>query len=231
MELTFNSFLQHLNAISISVISILLSMSIISWYIIFRKTLQLKFINWQAKRLLKKFWNLESFDVMITNLNNIKLHHPFSNLARQSINASIHYEEQAEQNIKNICTHSEFINRNMQRAMTEDKSSLESGLTILATIGSTAPFIGLFGTVIGIYNALMTIGAKDTVSLNTVAAPVGEALIMTAFGLAVAIPAVFAYNILVRRNRKFLSKLEIFANDLYTCLNTGCCIDMKRKIV
>ncbi len=193
--------------------------------------MQLKFINWQSKRFLKLFWNLESFDVIITKLNNIKLNHPFSNLARQSINASIHYEEQAEKNITNICTHSEFINRNMQRAMTEDKARLESGLTILATIGRTAPFIGLFGTVMGIYNAIITIGANGTASLNTVAAPVGEALIMTAFGLAVAIPAVFAYNILVHSNRNFLSKLEIFSHDLYTCLNTGCCVDMKREII
>lgn len=227
MELTFNSFLEHLNVISLFVIVILLSMSIISWYIIFKKFMKLWLINLRANKLLKLFRNSESLEILIRNFHSTKGYHPFSNLAQKSINAALHYEEQVETKLTSVCTYSEFINRNMHRAIAEDRTKLESGLTILATVGSTAPFIGLFGTVIGIYDALISIGAKGTASLNTVAAPVGEALIMTAFGLAVAIPAVLAYNALVRGNRNFMNKLEIFAHDIYSCLNSGSCIHMK----
>ena len=96
-------------------------------------------------------------------------------------------------------------------------------------MGSIAPFVGLFGTVLGIYDALVSISARGSAALNTVAAPVGEALIMTAFGLAVAIPAVLGYNALVRSNRTILNKLEGFAHDLHTYLNTGARMDMKNR--
>ena len=111
--------------------------------------------------------------------------------------------------------------------MTEESTRLESGLSILATISSTAPFIGLLGTVLGIYDALITISTKGTASLETVAAPVGEALIMTAGGLAVAIPAVLGYNALIRGQKAFFNKLNSFSHDLHTCLNTGARMNMK----
>ncbi|TGO02461.1 hypothetical protein PN36_24710 [Candidatus Thiomargarita nelsonii] len=162
------AFLEHLNIISLSVIFIRLFMSILSWYLIITKTIQLGVTHWRSNKVLTL-----------------------------------------------------FLMRHLRRALNEERAQLDSGLTILATVGSTAPFIGLFGTVLGIYDALVTISAKGSAALNTVAAPVGEALIMTALGLAVAIPAVLAYNALVRGNRAFLNKLEGFAHDLHTYLSTG----------
>ena len=109
----------------------------------------------------------------------------------------------------------------MRRVIDEDTARLESGLTVLASVGSTAPFVGLFGTVWGVYHALVAIGLSGQGTLDKVAGPVGEALIMTALGLAVAIPAVLAYNGFVRANRLVLARLDAFAHDLYAVLTTG----------
>ena len=109
----------------------------------------------------------------------------------------------------------------MRRVIDEETARLESGLTVLASVGSTAPFVGLFGTVWGVYHALVNIGMSGQGTLDKVSAPVGEALIMTALGLAVAIPAVLAYNAFVRRNRIVLAKLDGFAHDLFAFLSTG----------
>jgi biopolymer transport protein ExbB len=109
----------------------------------------------------------------------------------------------------------------MRKVMDEETAKLENGLTLLASVGSTAPFVGLFGTVWGVYHALINIGLSDGVTLNKIAGPVGEALVMTGLGLAVAIPAVLAYNAFVRTNRVYLSQLDAFAHDLFTFLTTG----------
>jgi biopolymer transport protein ExbB len=217
----FLQFLQHLNVISLSILVILLFMSVLSWYLIITKTLQLGFTYWRSRKLAKLFWHSPSLEPLITHLSKTKSKNPFSLIALQGINATSHYEKQAEKQLTTICSHSEFLTRNLRRAINEATAQLNAGLTILASIGSTAPFIGLLGTVLGIYDALITISARGNASLDTVAAPVGEALIMTAFGLAVAIPAVLGYNALVRGNNAFLIKLEGFAHDLHTYLNTG----------
>ncbi len=222
----FTHFLQNLNVVSLSILLILLFMSVLSWYLIITKTLQLGLTYWRSSRLLKLFWQASSLTPMVNRLTKSKPKEPFSNVALQGINAALYYEKRAQ--FAHISSHSEFITRNMRRAINEGSAYLESGLTILATVGSTAPFVGLLGTVLGIYDALITISTRGNASLDTVAAPVGEALIMTAFGLAVAIPAVLAYNALVRSNRAYLNKLEGFAHDLHTCLNTGARIDMKQ---
>ncbi len=109
----------------------------------------------------------------------------------------------------------------MRRVIGQESAKLETGLTILASVGSVAPFVGLFGTVWGIYHALVSISVSGQATLDKVAGPVGEALIMTALGLAVAIPAVLAYNALVRSNRNLLAQLESFAHDLHILLTTG----------
>ena len=109
----------------------------------------------------------------------------------------------------------------MRRVISRETARLESGLSVLASVGSVAPFVGLFGTVWGIYHALASISASGQATLDKVSGPVGEALIMTAFGLAVAIPAVLAYNALVRSNRNLLGQLENFAHDLHILLTTG----------
>lgn len=224
------AFILRLNTISLSVMVILLLMSVLTWYLIMTKALQLSFIWWRSRQLLKLFWYSPSLISVMNYLSQKKTHDPFSNLALQGINAAIFYEKRLEKQLENLGTQSEFLTRNMRRAIAEGTAHLESDLSLLATIASTAPFIGLLGTVLGIYDALITISAKGTASLDTVAAPVGEALIMTALGLAVAIPAVLGYNALVAGNRILLSKLDGFAHDLHTCLNTGARIDMKNQV-
>ncbi len=218
----FSHFIENLNIISLSIIFILLFMSVLSWYLIITKTLQLWFTVWRSNRIVKVFWNTSS----LTEILHFKSKDPFSLLAKQGINAAFYYKKRTK--IENICSQSEFLTRNLKRAINEETAQLNSGLTILATVGSTAPFVGLLGTVLGIYDALITISTQGSASLDTVAAPVGEALIMTAFGLAVAIPAVLAYNAILRSNRVYLNKLQGFAHDLHTCLNTGARIDLKK---
>ncbi|CAN6484447.1 unnamed protein product [Victoria cruziana] len=115
----------------------------------------------------------------------------------------------------------DFLTRTIKKVLDEETMRMESGLTVLATIGATAPFVGLFGTVWGVYHALVAIGASGSGSLDKVAGPVGEALIMTGVGLAVAIPAVMAYNWLTRSNRVWGARLDAFAFELFTFLSTG----------
>jgi len=221
----FATFLQNLNLISMSVILILLFMSMLSWYLVISKTFQLYFTIWRSKKIFQAFWHFKTLEGFMAVFKK----DPVSNLALQGINANVYYKEQAETKSTILCTHSEFISRNLRRAFKEESARLDSDLSILATIGSTAPFIGLFGTVLGIYDALIAISARGNAALDTVAAPIGEALIMTAFGLAVAIPAVVGYNALLRGNRAFLNKLDGFAHDLHTYLNTGNRMDMKNQ--
>jgi len=115
----------------------------------------------------------------------------------------------------------DFLTRSLRRAIEQTNASVESGLTVLASVGSAAPFVGLFGTVWGIYHALLAIGMSGQGTLDKVAGPVGEALIMTAIGLAVAIPAVLAYNAFTRRNRIMLAELDGFAHDVFAFMSTG----------
>ena len=217
-------FIAHLNVLSLSIIFILILMSVISWTLIISKTFQFWISNWRSKQMLKLFWNTSSLDV----IRSCKAHNPFSIVAIEGIHAAIYYETRTH--ITHICSQNDFIARNLRRAIKDGTAPLTSGLSILATVGSTAPFVGLLGTVLGIYDALIQISMQGSASLDTVAAPVGEALIMTAFGLAVAIPAVLAYNALVRSHRVYLNKLEGFAHDVHTCLNTGARVDLKQMM-
>ncbi|HEY8036904.1 MAG TPA: MotA/TolQ/ExbB proton channel family protein [Methylobacter sp.] len=179
-----------------------------------------------------------------------KAKNPFMRLAIQGINAAAHHnrytarllakrvvaaastdcnETKTGATTKNSETtalqehlrHDEFISQALRRAIGQEHMRLETGLTLLASVGSIAPFIGLFGTVWGIYHALGSIAVGGQATVDKVAGPVGEALIMTALGLAVAIPAVLAYNALVRDNRVLMGEVETFAHDLHTYLTTG----------
>lgn len=209
------NFLEHLDSISLSIIILLVSMSILSWYVMITKLFQLGLVYWRSQKTLKSFCWHTALPTSEMNRD------PFSRVASQALNASHYYERQMESRTHLICSHSEFITRCLRRAISEEVVRLESGLAILATLANTSPFIGLLGTVLGIYHALLTIGLQGNASLDTIALPVGEALIMTAFGLSVAIPAVLGYNGLIRSHRVFLHQLEGFAHDLHTFLNTG----------
>jgi len=210
--------LLRLNDVSLSIIWVLLLMSMLSWYLIIAKTVQLGWTYWRSQKTLRIFWQADSVTELLSQLVDQEA---FSNVAWRGIKASCYYEKQVEKPASLICSHSEFITRHLRRAMVAEITKWESGLAILATVSSTAPFIGLLGTVLGIYDALLTIGAQGRASLETVATPVGEALVMTALGLAVAIPAGLGYNALVRGQRSLVNRLEEFVNDLHTYLNTG----------
>jgi biopolymer transport protein ExbB len=196
---------------------LLLLMSIASWYFILAKT----YAAWQMRRVrrdaLENFWQAPTFETATTALKAQDQTGLFTALALAAQQAAIPVQgslgAQADQ--------SELITRALRQAINRGAAQLESGLTLLASVGSTAPFVGLFGTVWSIYHALVSIAAAGQVQIDRVAGPVGEALIMTAIGLAVAIPAVLAYNAFTRLNRLLLAEMDGFAHDLHATLTVG----------
>ena len=150
---------------------------------------------------------------------------PCARLVRIAVDSTRHYAAHDASHLDAAGGLSEFLTRALRQGIEEETELLERGLTLLASVGSTAPFVGLFGTVWGIYHALLTIGISGQGTLDKVAGPVGEALIMTAVGLAVAIPAVLGYNALTRRNRIVLGRLDAFGHDLLTLAVTGAPLD------
>jgi biopolymer transport protein ExbB len=216
----FNSwtFIVDGGPVSIAVAIILLVMSIASWYLMLAKSVQLLRARKATATYIKDFWQAATLDAAIRNQSGSS---PVARLAQQAVEAAEHHQQHATKRLGDVCTQDEFIARVMRRAISQENARLESGLTVLASVGSVAPFVGLFGTVWGIYHALASISISGQATLDKVAGPVGEALIMTAIGLAVAIPAVLAYNALVRGNRVLLAQIEGFAHDLHTLLTTG----------
>ena len=219
------SFLAQSDAVAISVLLILLAMSIASWYLIVLKTVRGRQLRRQVRDFLDSFWSAPSIDAVATQLSQRKSQDPFARVAAQGIEASRHYRKSESAGLAEAGGQGEFLTRAIRRAITRETAALEAGLTILASVGSTAPFVGLFGTVWGIYHALIGIGMSGSATLDAVAGPVGEALIMTAAGLAVAIPAVLAYNAFTRGNRVVLAELDGFAHDLHAFLITGAKLD------
>jgi len=196
----------------------LLAMSVASWFLIVWKTWSWWRVR-RAARALEGFWDAPDIDTAIARLKPADPEEAFVPLALGAARAATH--NAAEGSLSAQIDRSELITRALRQRINEAAGRLESGLTILASIGSTAPFIGLFGTVWGIYRALLNIAASGQIAIDKVAGPVGEALIMTAFGLAVAIPAVLAYNAFTRANRMALGALDGFAHDLHATLTTG----------
>ena len=193
---------------------ILVIMSMGSWYIMFVKVYEQFKLFRQAKDALGTFWSAGSVQEGVSTL---KEGSPFRFVAEQGIKATSHHEGKLLETI-DLNT---WVTMSIQRAVENVSSRLQDGLAFLATVGSTAPFVGLFGTVWGIYHALTAIGIAGQASIDKVAGPVGEALIMTAFGLAVAVPAVLGYNWLVRRNKVAMEYLRTFSADLHMVLMSG----------
>ena len=199
---------------------LLLAMSLASWIVIILKTLNLFSAQQQAKRV-EAFWHSPSVAGGLQALGD-EADNPFRSLALRGQEAMAQLKSggtQAEL-LKELDT-SDWVTRGLQNAIDDATANLQSGLAILASVGSTAPFVGLFGTVWGIYHALMQIGMAGQATIDKVAGPIGEALIMTALGLAVAIPAVLGYNALVRGNKFIITRLNRFAHDLHALLMTG----------
>ncbi len=200
---------------------ILAVLSVASWYVIAAKAYGV----WQARRCharaLASFWGAPSLPAAIEAIRREDRTGILANLAIAGTNAAELHRLHADRGIGAGVSVSEFVTRSLRSQIVEAQASIESGLTFLASVGSTAPFIGLFGTVWGIYHALVGLSGATQVVLDKVAGPVGEALIMTAAGLFVAIPAVLAYNACARGNRLTLARLDGFAHDLHAYLTTG----------
>jgi biopolymer transport protein ExbB len=192
------------------VLAILVAMSVGTWYIFFVKYWEQRKALQQGKQTEKKFWTANSLEEGIEQLgkNNV-----FRNVAERG--------QQATARQGGMLTQADWVSMSLARAVEEENSRLSGGISFLASVGSTAPFVGLLGTVWGILKALMAIGISGSAAIDKVAGPVGEALIMTAIGLAVAIPAVLCYNLLVRRNKVLNEKFRSFASDLQTYLLTS----------
>jgi biopolymer transport protein ExbB len=217
----FASFLAQTDTVGRTILVILLLMSVATWYLIVTKALTVFLERRKSARFLEAFWNAPSLAAVEQHIEGNHPDEPFSHLAWHAINAARHHQRSGAAKLAEAGSGAEFLTRAMRRVIDEDTARLESGLTVLASVGSTAPFVGLFGTVWGVYHALVAIGLSGQGTLDKVAGPVGEALIMTALGLAVAIPAVLAYNGFVRANRLVLAKLDAFAHDLFAVLTTG----------
>jgi biopolymer transport protein ExbB len=207
------------DAVSRAVLLILLAMSLASWLVILFRLLDLRQLTVQA-RAVEAFWHARDFEQGLAALGSADS--PFVALAHEGQKAAAHLQgksgsSSASPELHESFDFSDWVTRSLRNSVDDSTARMQSGLAILASAGSTAPFVGLFGTVWGIYHALMSIGMAGQATIDKVAGPIGEALIMTALGLAVAIPAVLGYNALVRANKKVISQLNRFA---MTCTPT-----------
>ncbi|MCB1895877.1 MAG: MotA/TolQ/ExbB proton channel family protein [Zoogloeaceae bacterium] len=208
------------DAVSHAVALVLLAMSIVSWTLILSK-LWRSLKQHREETAVVNFWRAPG---IAEGIDTLARHAPggaYHELACQAAAAHRHFLHHGRSSLGGDLGLDEFLVRAMRRQIARSTAQIESGLTVLASIGSTAPFVGLFGTVWGIYHALSGIAQSGMATLDKVAGPVGEALIMTAAGLFVAIPAVLAYNALTRNNRLRLAALDGFAHDLHAQLATG----------
>ncbi|HTT00962.1 MAG TPA: MotA/TolQ/ExbB proton channel family protein [Steroidobacteraceae bacterium] len=202
------------NMLSHGVLLILAVMSFFSWYIILTRLWDQRRLKQSAKVVEKQFWTAPSVK---DGVERLKKGDDYRSIAEDGLRAAAHHDGRLTDRID---LH-EWITMSLQRAVNNVTAKLQTGLGFLATVGSTAPFVGLFGTVVGIIQALINIGLSGQPSIDKVAGPVGEALIMTALGLAVAVPAVLGYNWLVSRNRGVQENLRNFASDLHAYLVGG----------
>ncbi|MBP6366810.1 MAG: MotA/TolQ/ExbB proton channel family protein [Nitrosomonas sp.] len=219
--LGFSHFLAQIDEVGISVLVLLLSLSIASWYLIITKSIANYIAKRRAEAFIKHFWSFDSLQAVSVEFKNTAPNNAFAALAKLGIDAAADSKIHSSYKLAAAGGTSEFLTRALRNGIDQEATRVENGLTLIASAGSAAPYIGLFGTVWGIYHALIQIGLSGQGTLDKVAGPVGEALIMTALGLAVAIPAVLAYNAFVRRNRIWLARLEAFAHDLFVLIAVG----------
>src|ERR1700761_2190087 len=212
------ALIQNGNIVSRSILAILLIMSLLTWFIMITKFFDQRKTRLQAIAAEKEFWASSSLTDAISKLKGTS--NPFRALAETGKQA-YEYHETNKTRLSGAIGTSEWITESLQRTADMVVSRMQSGLPVLASVGATAPFVGLLGTVIGIYHALIAIGVAGQASIDKVAGPVGEALIMTAIGLAVAVPAVLGYNILLRRNKAAMERVRAFGAQLHTVLLAG----------
>jgi len=216
-QFTLAHYWEQGDGISHAVAFVLLAMSLVSWFFILSKA----FAAWRVRRsspAVQAFWEAPTMGDGVAALELADPEKIYLPLAQQGA-AQIKVAER--QSLGGEMDRAAQVTRVLRVAIQRSTNRLEGGLTVLASIGATAPFVGLLGTVWGIYHALANVSASGTVQIDKVAGPVGEALVMTAIGLTVAIPAVLAFNAFNRVNRLTLAELDAFAHDLHAYLTTG----------
>lgn len=217
----FQSFIAQADGVALFILFVLFVMSVGTWYYILTKGWRYYGAQNRSREFIRGFWAAPSIEAVARKLRSTGITDPFSHLVHHGFTAVEQHQSRNQNSLIDAGSAEEFLTRSLKRAIDQDKARLESGLTFLATVASSAPFVGLFGTVWGIYHALMAISLNGQGGIGQVAGPVGEALIMTGLGLAVAIPSAVAYNVFVRLNRNTLVQLNSFAHDVFTFLSTG----------
>jgi biopolymer transport protein ExbB len=223
-QMGFENLMQNFDWLGWVVFVTLVAMSFLSWYFIIANGIRNATVKARADKVIDGFWGNGSTQDAIRELEAQPKSEPFSKIALEAASAVAHHQQSTSGTTGRLAeslSRSEFIDRALRQAVARESMRLEGGMTLLATVGSAAPFVGLLGTVWGIYHALIGIAATGNASMNAVAGPVGEALIMTAFGLFAAIPALFAYNFFNRSNRVVYARFDEFANDLHDFFATG----------
>ena len=219
--LGFSHFIAQSDIVARVLLVVLAVMSAISWYLIVSKGIAQAVRQKRSAAFRAFFWKAASLEEVRAELTRHAPDEPFGHLTAHALHAQAHHAKFGASRLEEAGSEQEFLTRTIKKVLDEETTSLENGLTMLATVGATAPFVGLFGTVWGVYHALVTIGMTGSGMLDKVAGPVGEALIMTGIGLAVALPAVMGYNWLTRANRVLTARLDAFAFDLLNFLLMG----------
>ena len=220
-QMSFGHLIQNFDPVGWIVFITLVVFSLFSVYWIVVNFVKNMRLRSSADRVVSTFWQTPNAQDAIRYMEEQPKSEPFSKIALDAAQAAAHHQRHEGSRLAESLNRSEFVDRALRQAVTRESSGLDNGLTLLATVGATAPFVGLLGTVWGIYHALIRIGSTGDASISAVAGPVGEALIMTALGLFVAIPAVLAYNFFSRLNRVTNSKFDTFAHDLHDFFATG----------
>ncbi len=220
-QMSFSHMIQAFDLMAWIVAITLVVFSVLSVYWIVVNLIKNMRLRASSERVMSTFWETSNAQDAIRYMEEQKSSEPFSKIALDAAQAAAHHQRNEGSRLVESLNRSEFVDRALRQAVTRESLRLESGMTLLATVGATAPFVGLLGTVWGIYRALIRIGISGNASIDAVAGPVGEALIMTPAGLFVAIPAVLAYNFFTRSNRLVNSRFDTFAHDLHDFFATG----------
>ncbi|HEX7339467.1 MAG TPA: MotA/TolQ/ExbB proton channel family protein [Rhodanobacteraceae bacterium] len=204
-----------------AVLIVLIIMSACSWFFIIFNGIRNAMVRSRSEKVVRQFWDAGSAQDSIRAMEEQPAGEPFSKIALDCAMAATHHQKADAGALADSLDRSEFIDRALRQSIARESVRLESGLTLLAAVGSAAVYVGLLGTVLGIVHALVNIGSSGQASITTVAGPVGQALYMTALGLVTAIPAVLAYNFFARANRVTLAQFDDFAHDLHDFFVTG----------
>jgi biopolymer transport protein ExbB len=201
---------QQGDTVAICTLLILVAMSMVSWYVIFSRLIAQSRMKRFARLTQAQSWTADTLSASASSLSE---KNPFRFVAEKGLHGAKKHSQ-----LSDSVDFNTWVSMVIDRATSDVSNRMQGGLSVLATVGSTAPFVGLFGTVWGIYHALVKIGQSGQASVDKVAGPVGEALVMTAIGLAVAVPAVLGYNWLVRRNKSLMLDVHSFGADLHVAL-------------